>query len=369
MMADKYKKQLLTEYHKLNHTKVIKYAYENIKNYIPIGYQIELRQNNYNNLGCGVYRFVDDKRSYLFALDKPCKKVIIENHHHITATSNGKSFAVVPYLVETYDVSAKRILPNTVNSFIDRLIICGKTELDIPNGIGTQSPENPARMRSIDQIDARTSSTNGYENDSMSIRLYRSLRSLPSGIKDTFILDGLAWKCYSIHRVGDIITTGQEDWIYQQNLSTTKFSVFFLQCMNIRIGEDDTSIQCNYLPSITYSTMINNKSLLTGISNSNDPTKQGIYIRVPASIAHDESELRNFMEERFKTNPFTIHYLMTTYQIKTTVLEHYWLKTYYPETRIIINHNTDIGCCVNVFKDHSTLSYDHFVVQALETRL
>ena len=75
------------------------------------------------------------------------------------------------------------------------------------------------------------------------------------------------------------------------------------------------------------------------------------------------------MGEKFNTNPFTIHYLINAYQIKTTVLEHYWLKTYYPETKITINHNTDIGCCVNVFRSNATYTYDNFVVQALETRL
>ena len=68
-----------------------------------------------------------------------------------------------------------------------------------------------------------------------------NIKSLPSGVRDVFVLDSINQKAFIIFNIGRVIFSGAEDWklIYHNN----NYATYFLKQEYVHVVEDDNSTQ------------------------------------------------------------------------------------------------------------------------------
>ena len=113
--------------------------------------------------------------------------------------------------------------------------------------------------------------------------------------------------------------------------------------INVCNVSDELDIICNYFPTITYSEMMSDGGLLYAISNSNDSNNNGIYIRVPNSIADNDDDVFNdWIKEMNSSGTFIIaEYHLKKYIWEEISLDKYDFKTYYGGTKIETTENVN----------------------------
>lgn len=237
-------------------------------------------------------------------------------------------------------------LNTTVNTIFDGIILDGYTMI----GSYVRSPYYPTTLNSISSFNIRT--MNGDRSYDLKINLKNNIKRLPSGVSDSFIMDSYTKRAFIIFRVGRLVLTGNENW--QIKYKTDNYTVFFLKYDTVSIGEDDTSIFCNYFDTITNTDMIYDKEIPHGISNSNDNNNRGIYIRMPNDLLENKKDMlesfRQFLKNAFKSSPVIIEYLLNKERYKSVLLDEYCIKQFYPYTLLNIDYITKIICLSRVLK-------------------
>jgi hypothetical protein len=230
-------------------------------------------------------------------------------------------------------VTNKYTASNTIAGYLDILTASGLT---IVSG-NKPSPDNPIDITSISSFNVITK--NNKEQSITTINLNNNLKSLPSGISDTFIMDSTKKVSYIINRIGRLVLTGNESWSKIEE--NDKYCIYFYKFNGAKEGTDANSIICNYFPSMIYSNMIDNKIDTCGICVSNDPFKTGFFVRVPTKtitergVDHFKEYLRSLMNNK---KPVIIEYQLNTVKYKSIILDTYDIKQYYPKTLISIDN-------------------------------
>lgn len=231
------------------------------------------------------------------------------------------------------EVTNKYTASNTIAGYLDILTASGLT---IVSG-NKPSPDNPIDITSISSFNVITK--NNKEQSITTINLNNNLKSLPSGISDTFIMDSTKKVSYIINRIGRLVLTGNESWSKIEE--NDKYCIYFYKFNGAKEGTDANSIICNYFPSMIYSNMIDNKTDTCGICVSNDPFKTGFFVRVPTKtitergVDHFKEYLRSLMNNK---KPVIIEYQLNTVRYKSIILDTYDIKQYYPKTLISIDN-------------------------------
>ena len=238
-------------------------------------------------------------------------------------------------------------LRNTVNTIFDSIVLDGNTTLDDNN----RSPYKPTKITSISNFVITTKSSNSREY-SLTINIKNNIKKLPSGICDTFVIDSYYKRAFIIYRIGRLILTGNEEWaLYNKK---DKFYTFFLKYDTFNTGEDDTSLLCNYFPTISNTDIKYDTDKTYAISNSNDESNRGIYVRMPKDLISDKNDpiesFKDYIREAFKTNPIIVEYLLKNEKYKSVLLDEYCIKQFYPYTDLSISYPTKVICLSRVQK-------------------
>lgn len=355
-MADKYNKQLLTEIHKNNHVTLENIVFSNA-NYQILNYKAP--QTIFTNLMPGIYLIVIDKLSYLFNLQDALTgddKLVVNNIYDAYTNIDGEinKINIYRYAGKAEYENGFYNLPNTVNYYISKIALDGYTKLVLPDGISEQSPYNPAELLSIGSINIITKGNDEDQQDNFVINLKNNIKKLPCGISDLFVMDYENIFAYIIFRIGRMIITGNENWELVNH--NDKYSIFFYKYDIMAAGEDNSTITCNYFPSITYNAMMNDSTKQYAISNSNDASNRGIYIRIPVDIVEpDIIEFKKYLRSKFTSdNPIIVEYLLNETKYKSVLLDEYTIKTYFNKTLLSVGYDTTMTCFVKVLGNNTT---------------
>lgn len=371
-MSNKYNKQLLTEIHKYNHIETSETAFisNNDLQYEVIlhdKYTVEDKIVKINGpLNFGIYYFND----YIFLLDID----MVEGEYiewirntkftHVVRL-NGTRHCLKLFKIYNLDFDQKNktgVLNNTVNTEVDKIFITGNTNIEIENG-SVQSPDNIAKLISTTKIRLTSQSLEDKSlEDNFEIRLKSGLKSLPSGIGDILVLDNINSKSYRINKIGRIIITGHENWTLVKDLHISGkdgYSTYFFNTDYPQIGNNTTDVICNYFPTISYSEMFTEGGLTYAISNSNDFSNNGFYIRVSNKIANnDVAKFKKWLIKSSYENAIILECHLMNYSWKEISLDRYDFRTYFGGTKIVTTDNVNK---ISLFCKTFGIQYANFI--------
>lgn len=351
----KYERQLLTEIHKQNHTRIVNKEYRTKKfvDYHILPFDNSLRKtsgNTYHNLDAGFYFIVIDIRNYFFILDDAIsgnddKLVIWDFNKAFTYINGVKKFITLHVTVPYYPINiinGNTLLDNVVNAPFNNMVFGGRTDITYPGNIDYITPYNPSELESIKEITIHTENHDGSKTDNLQINLKNNIKRLPNGIMDLFAIDSLNCRAFIIFKIGRLILTGNEDWVVTDDGFGKDYCEYFLQNDIVATGVDDKSLLCNYFPTVTYTEFTTNTNNKYCIAMSNDSHNTGFYLRVPKDIVEpdkDGDNLRSYFRECLMKKPIIIEFLLKNHRYKSVLLDEYHVKAFYPKTYVHINHD------------------------------
>lgn len=352
-----YNKQLLTEIHKYNHLRISQTAFANNND---LQYDVILHDRYIvvnerlikipGPLKAGIYYFYD----HIFLLDIDMKEdeyiEYIKDTKFIHIVRPNKSryclslFKICGTAIDTKTNTS--LLKYTVNCNADKLFITGNTDVVIKKG-STQSPTNVAKLVSITNINIKSEAVNKNKDElpinaklssELNIVLRNGLKSLPSGIGDTLVIDNVKHKAYRIDKIGRMVFTGHEDWRLVDDLcvaGNNGYSVYFFNTSYPVVGNNTLDVVCSHFPTISNSEMFTEGGLSYAISTSNDVNNNGFYVRVPNSIAYsDVDKFTEWLANESSSNTIFVEYHMKDYLWKEVQLDSFGLRLFYGGTNI-----------------------------------
>lgn len=355
MPNDKYVRQIPYLFRMQNHITITKAGVCNTGDYYMLSDTFtETRKPPYiyKNVNPGLYLFNYKKRCFIIHLPYALSgddQLSIEGRiaHTIINTKIRRliAYEVSPSMIPDgiqFILQKKFSYPKVTNKYTASNTIAGYLDILTASGLtivsgNKPSPDNPIDITSISSFNVITK--NNKEQSITTINLNNNLKSLPSGISDTFIMDSTKKVSYIINRIGRLVLTGNESWSKIEE--NDKYCIYFYKFNGAKEGTDANSIICNYFPSIIYSNMIDNKTDTCGICVSNDPFKTGFFVRVPTKtitergVDHFKEYLRSLMNNK---KPVIIEYQLNTVRYKSIILDTYDIKQYYPKTLISIDN-------------------------------
>lgn len=203
-----------------------------------------------------------------------------------------------------------------------------------------KSLTNPYRIYSISNFTITSSNspisdnTNNYNTE---IVLQNNIKSLPNGIKDTFILNSEQYQAHITYRIGRSFLTGGEKYIFISDKSDNNSWLFWMPNVNIKIDSNIGNIICSHLKSKNTNDIINGS---IGISCSTAEFGNGAFIRIPALNEHDDHIIESLVFMEWLRNqitigmPVVIEYQLSSYKYKTVLLDKYRAKTFYNKTYV-----------------------------------
>ena len=227
----------------------------------------------------------------------------------------------------------------------------GLVSLDsgIESDPGDKSVTNPYKIHSISKftvISSNTPTSNNIDNYNTEISLQNNIKSLPNGIKDTFILNAEQFQAHVIYRIGRSYLTGGENYIFISDKSDNESWLFWMPNKNIKLNPNVGSVVCSHLKSKTPNDVINGG---IGVSASTIQYGNGIFIRIPSIEEHGKHIIESIAFMQWLQNqvtagmPVTIEYQLASYKYKTVLLDRYRPKTFYNKTYIRLDDNYKVS--------------------------
>lgn len=344
----KHTKVMLREIHENNHPTTKLLTFTNL----VLTYRYLVAENTgkleFTGLHPGIFYmyYHDEYRCIILTeyLAEGDKVVIYDLYRTYIEYANGTRKYIGLYKFTNLEIDPSRnkyTVIDTMNDYFEYVAVNGITNLEYAEGKTVQSPEYPAKLNSISNITLTSYNEDETESDSITYRLTHNVKSLPNKAADVVYIDANNYSAVIHFRIGRLVFTGAESWQQVYELSNEAYSVFYLPMENIRLGDNNTAIQSNYFPTVTYSKIKKDEAIGDCISNSNDKDANGIYIRISTKYTgyqkhtEDTGVLKGFKEylsNRFKENPVMVDYLLDKEYDKTILLERYRLKTFYPTT-------------------------------------
>lgn len=355
-----YNRQLMEEFHKLNHTHTLNTVFTNIEfSTIPEENKTidESESIIIRNLSYGIYKINIGDNNYSFILNDS----IYGDDQYIKIINPLNAFIITPstrkfirlYLQNNlYDeITNSYILSNTVNAHVNKISVNGYTDFILPTGVTEQSPTNIATIKPISEVNIVSYNSDKSAKDNMIIHLKNPIKSTPNGVFDLFTLDCDNYIAEILFKVGRLTITGNEDWEYMKALSNDTYSIFFLSFDLIKVSIANDNIVCNYFPATSYNGMINNIKTPYCVSSYEDDSSKGIYVLMPNTVVDkDVLKFKSYLRNLYKSNPVIIDYELSDYDYKTIILDDYRINTFYPKTILEINYPTKIACYAKTIK-------------------
>lgn len=164
-----------------------------------------------------------------------------------------------------------------------------------------------------------------YMEFKQEVHLKEPLRSLPNGVCDELVGNKV------IRRVGKLVLNGTENWVLNNNNSTTTNRFLLNSHINSVISGDITKYMCNTLPCIIWS-----QTATLGITI----TKGDIFI-CNKSIDYTVSAIKNWLSN----NPTTVYYELAT------PIEEHLVNVYEKESIKTYQLDAPLRCLPNGVKD------------------
>lgn len=239
--------------------------------------------------------------------------------------------------------STSFIINNTVNSYLDGIIIEGKT-YDSFKDINAL-----CKLTSIDAIKIQTSSIENDADDLLKIKLKNPIKSLPSGHYDTLYINCNTCDAFIINNVIRLALTGSEKWELIDSLSDYNYNVFKLKYDNMSINTDKDCIICSHLNSIGFDDLSSHDGICISIGNTIDT--RGIYIKLQKDLVKDLVEFKKFLKDNMLNyNTLIVDYLSSEPTVKSILLDEYHVKTYFNKTVVKINVDSRVTLLSKFFK-------------------
>ena len=418
--------------HSNNHTKTkrscnINEAHLNENNII--NNLIMTEDKSFTNLNPGIYSIEINNVIYIFdlyvSIIGPKEKLIIENPYNAYVQTANRKYLINLYAKEDTNTNNELLLNNTVNNYIDMIIIDGKTievqvnPSDISNNIAIVPKNNELPLSSnIQSIETKTieelrddniifeglsyesnnidtsvnpssdpqiiSYDNNYienkdindpyylqsisrfniitgreplditTNNTLEIFLKNNIKSLPNGVKDTFILN--SEQCYNhiIYRTGRLVLSGAEGWKYISSLSNNDTWLYWLANSHVKLSNSNNNILCSHFNNIYCTNIVNSLLMQPGVSSGYGSYGNGIFLRINKSaLINNNSDNDNtsplilfkkwLFNEMQKGIPVTIEYELNKPIYNTVLIDEYHIKTYFPKTYIKLDNTYNVS--------------------------
>lgn len=311
-----------------------------------IAKELNITSNNmiFNNLNPGIYcaNFNGEKYYfdlYIAVLDMD--ELYIVNKNTAYASVDGLKYPINLYKKISSNLDSP--INNTVNDTIDMIVIDGMSTkiLDEPNY---------SLLRSMSGFRICTGDSPIIKDDGyLDIYLKNNVKSLPNGVKDTFILNSEQQQHHLIYRIGRRVLSGSENLDFLENLSDKDYNVFFLSDSNVKLENSYNNLTCSHFDNIKSSDLINKNNKITGIATGFGSYGNGFFIKVPTNLVefNVEDPARSFKDWLFNelqsNRPFIIEYSLEEFRYRTVYLDEYHINTYYPKTYIGLNNFYNIS--------------------------
>ena len=342
---------ILHQIHRLNHTQYRRVC--TLSSAHTVGQSIT-KQLTYSkdtpitNLNAGIYTVTINGKTYVFDLFKTLSandKLVIHDIHNAYIIVNTEKFMINLYeLIGRNSAGESYQINNTVNDAIDILMIDGFTDLIFSDGTTEQSIDHPAGIRSISSVKLKSSNGSG-KSEVLDILLKNNIKSLPNGIKDTFILNAEQQYHHIIFRIGRTILSGNEKWEIMSSMSTNAYTVFKCADSNVKLENSATNLNCSHFVTKQGSELIKTANSYNGIATSYGSYGNGFLLKISTDIVPaDLEELKRFLTHRLLSdNPVIVEYPLASFRYKSVLLDEYHIKTFYPSTIFSIDGNYDIS--------------------------
>lgn len=399
--------------HKTNYTHTTRVCNIN-NNHLANGYGInELKMNSngiFSDLNPGLYCIEIDGIVYYFDLYIPVDfedTLCIKNPFNVYATFGYKKYPILLYKMVDNNDNNNVSINNTVNDAFDMIVINGKTstipsnyyniqnlfaikpnnntflstrqllnskynmdEISSSNTIinniactnedyygESTSSNKPCDIRSISGFKIITSKESINDEDNyLDIYLKNNVKSLPNGIKDTFILNSELQEHHIVYRIGRKVFTGNEDWKFIEDNSTDDYYLYWLSDNNVLSEDSDNNLNCTHFENIQSSKLFEKDINKMGISTGfGDIFTNGFFIRVQKDIMEPdpndkEVTFKNWLRHQIESGiPLIVEYPLNSFKYKTVLIDEYHINTYFNKTNIKINNDYDVSYFYKIY--------------------
>lgn len=367
------RKLLTSIIHDNNHTQTIRVCKINSNNIGKSIINISYNSNGiYNNLYPGIYLITIGSTVYCFDLYVPIQgssTLYIKSPYNAYAVVVTEKYPIILYKVTSSVNDSITELDNTVNDYISMIVMDGLSEIKIIDDDNTIISNNSEitsykdsdynTYGSLDFIVLDASSTTEQKKlvsisnilikttaGEINIPLKDSIKSLPNGVCDTFILNAEQYQYHLILKTAVKLFTGTEDWQYIK--SNDASYLFFLEDSTVKFENSNNNMTCSHFSTVTCNSLIANNCNESGISTSYGSYENGIFVRIfKDDIEYNGDILKSFKKwinnQLIYKTPFMVQYPLSNYIYKTYLLDEYHIHTVYPKTNIEIDDNYDIS--------------------------
>lgn len=213
-----------------------------------------------------------------------------------------------------------------------------------PEDINTESKSitDPFYIRSISKLNI---ASYGYplqvdNYNELEILLKNNIKSLPNGIKDTFILNSEQCQNHIIYRIGRRIFTGGENWQYIEDKSNNNSWLFWLPFDYIKSENSNKNIICSHLNTVTANTILSASHKAPAIASGyGNKYTNGFLIRMPilenpSQLPKDNVFKQWLFDQMDKGSPVIVEYALNSIIYRTVLIDEYHIKTYFSKTNI-----------------------------------
>ena len=183
------------------------------------------------------------------------------------------------------------------------------------------------------------------ENNELEILLKNNIKSLPNGVKDTFILNSEQCQNHIIYRIGRLILNGTESWEFIEEYSTSKSWLFWMPYKYVKLENTYGNIICSHFNNIKSSDLIYNHKNVLGIASSYGDRGNGFFLRILPFFhtgLDNTVPLKKWLSSQARTGcPVVVEYALQDYIYNTVLIDEYHIKTYFSKTYITLDNNYD----------------------------
>jgi hypothetical protein len=302
----------------------------------------------FRDLEAGIHRVVFEKyptKVFYFNMYCNCgpnELVIIDNINYAHFVTGVGTYPILLYEETTADDCY--IMDNTLNDYLNLLMVDGETSITYSNEDKGIDLNNPCSLAAVDSLTVETSNGNDSKNDKQIFNLRHELRSLPDGRKDLFVLDAENERAYILYKVGHTAITGMEEITKVDSFSNDLYSVYFIKNDNVIKTDNPESLICTHFKSIQYDKFRRLEFNQNSICISYDEWRgRGFYIKISNEIAPTLDSFIQFVNGNlFMTNKLEVMFPLVKSCQTNVLLDEYHVRTFFDKTKLKLQGSKDL---------------------------
>lgn len=344
---------ILHQVHRLNHIRYKRVC--NLSSAHTVGLSITKqltysgKDAKFTNLNAGIYTISIAGKTYVFDLYKSLSGndvLVIHDANYAYMKIN-----TVTYLVNLYELIGRNnseshyTLNDTVNDYIDMIVLDGMTDIVYSGKLAYPTFDNPSKINSISSFILTTTNSNDGNKEDLNISLKNNIKSLSNGVKDTFILNAEQQQHHIIFRIGRTILSGNEAWEIVEAGCSDKYTLFKCKDSNVKLEDSANNLNCSHFQTKQGSDIVKASSQYNGIATTYGSYGNGFFLKVSTDIVpRSTNELSKLLTTKLLSDsPVIVEYPLAQYRYKTVLLDEYYIKTRFPSTVFKIDYNYSIS--------------------------